>query len=1116
MDKLPMANYAGVRKRVSNAGIKLCKMSTAKDQDLQRKADGKSSTAAVADPGLALAEREVVQDIIPSDELEDDVSSWLGSVEAATQHAVEAHQSPKSDSGRARRSSASPSTRAVQLTNYLAMDTKNYVSDKHGRPIHLGKSSNWSFGRRVLRMTCDRLGVQLSTESLHFEGSVYQLEWQILRHQPEPSAHSLPASDYAIYLINTASFHCGQIFHLFEEEEFMRYFAIFHQDKNGIDRVPLLWYVHYLLVVAFGKAFVARNAPDGPPPGAGLFVEAMRHLPEITLFPTDAIESIEILVCAALYLQCLDFRNAAYNLIGQALRKSLEQGMHTPMSHHGWSRSAVQRCRNLWWTVYILDRQMSSLMGVPLAVRDEDISAPLPEFPNHSQRAIGLELHVKLSSLIAEILNTVYSNEASLAKNFISNTKQALKSIAAVTGLLRQHFELPDLRSVAGISRTSAYLHLLHHQCIVLTTRPLAFSLLDRRLRNPNRTTDYYCPPGSIRTLLKTCNESAHQMLHILSSLQAQGLLESFLPFDLESVFISTIILIMSTAIDPSLLEGHEAWSKVAYSIFDEMASRGNAIAQLRKTELKKLSSVLDHLPPPKTTDAIQTESGQYAGNVVGAVDTQASAISTSNLSYQPFDNGLWPSDPTGEQLMIIADSLNLDGLDWMTTTTLSMGDGSTQSPFCDSTPTANPGQPSVQESSSLKKVPTWNLLRSLVVSFFLTRPLLLKPGMAFMTKVANSQSALLNPDLNPLLRLIIKPFIYDHFCAGTHKAEIQKNITQIKNLGFAGVILCYAKEVLLGEGNAALGTQGQREAEIQNWLKGNLETVDMLEPGNWIGIKMTGAGQDTMDTLLSGQDPPPAFAAAMDAIAQRAKAQGCRIWIDAEQQAVQATIERWTIDLMRKYNRGADVLIYTTIQAYLKQARATWKRHLTLAAAEGWNLGVKQVRGAYITTEARSRIHDTKEETDACYNGIVRDLLTGHFEGFTPHTLPCVRLFLASHNSETVRLALRLARDLSARGQLRVSPEFGQLQGMVDDLGGEVVRFGEMMEQEQQESKSDSPSSTPFVPRVYKCLTWGSVQECMQFLVRRATENSAAVGRMNESAAEARKELLRRFSLRS
>ena len=95
-----------------------------------------------------------------------------------------------------------------------------------------------------------------------------------------------------------------------------------------------------------------------------------------------------------------------------------------------------------------------------------------------------------------------------------------------------------------------------------------------------------------------------------------------------------------------------------------------------------------------------------------------------------------------------------------------------------------------------------------------------------------------MNPDLNPVLRALIKPFIYDQFCAGTNRTEIQSTIDGIQRLGFAGVILCYAKEIQLNEQGAALGSQGKREADIQRWLDGNLETLDMLHDGNWLGIK--------------------------------------------------------------------------------------------------------------------------------------------------------------------------------------------------------------------------------------------------------------------------------------
>ena len=274
----------------------------------------------------------------------------------------------------------------------------------------------------------------------------------------------------------------------------------------------------------------------------------------------------------------------------------------------------------------------------------------------------------------------------------------------------------------------------------------------------------------------------------------------------------------------------------------------------------------------------------------------------------------------------------------------------------------------------------------------------------------------------------------------------------------------------------------------------------------------MTGAGQDVTEALLQGKAPPPQFWQAMQQVAETAKSKGCRIWIDAEQQAIQPTIDCWTIDLMRNFNQGPHALIYTTIQAYLKQSRNNLRRQLGLAQQEGWTMGVKLVRGAYIANEIRDRIHDTKAETDVSYNGIVHDLLSGNFEGLTPATFPRTKLFLAGHNSETVRTALAIAKGLAEESKLNVCPEFGQLQGMADDIGCEIIQFGEVLKAKNP-SKTDSISPYDhFDPRVYKCLTWGTIQECMQYLVRRAVENSAAVGRMRESSAEAKKELMRGF----
>lgn len=54
--------------------------------------------------------------------------------------------------------------------------------------------------------------------------------------------------------------------------------------------------------------------------------------------------------------------------------------------------------------------------------------------------------------------------------------------------------------------------------------------------------------------------------------------------------------------------------------------------------------------------------------------------------------------------------------------------------------------------------------------------------------------------------------------------------------------------------------------------------------------------------------------------------------------------------------------------------------------------------------------------------------------------------------------------------------------------------------------------SETRIVPQAYKCLTWGSVQDCMQFLVRRVVENRGGLDRMRDGLAAYQGELKRRI----
>ncbi|KAH1716355.1 hypothetical protein KXX25_002523 [Aspergillus fumigatus] len=347
---------------------------------------------------------------------------------------------------------------------------------------------------------------------------------------------------------------------------------------------------------------------------------------------------------------------------------------------------------------------------------------------------------------------------------------------------------------------------------------------------------------------------------------------------------------------------------------------------------------------------------------------------------------------------------------------------------------------------------------------------------------------------------------------AGTNEDEVRKTVQDMKSLGFKGVILGYARESIAkaDENNnssfhAEKSQLAIQDQAVEEWRQGNLRTLKMIGAGDFLGIKFTGAGPKAVAALSQGDlVPPPSIAQAIDEICEATASQNSRLWIDAEQQVFQPAIDAWTIDLMRRFNRNGQIVVYNTIQAYLKSTSENVHRHLCLAQKQGWTLGIKLVRGAYIAHDIRSRIHDTKADTDNSYDHIVESLLSRKFPlkvaADNAAAFPDVRLFVASHNAESVRKASALYRQRINNGQPAIPLEIGQLQGMADEVSCELLA-----------GNSTGQSEMP-TPGVFKCLAWGTTEECLHFLLRRAIENKSALERTKDTAVAMRREAWRRL----
>ena len=154
--------------------------------------------------------------------------------------------------------------------------------------------------------------------------------------------------------------------------------------------------------------------------------------------------------------------------------------------------------------------------------------------------------------------------------------------------------------------------------------------------------------------------------------------------------------------------------------------------------------------------------------------------------------------------------------------------------------PTDSPESSRDRTKSHLQRMPTSSLIRNLMLGVLFTSPSLIRYALPLLNRVANSQSLLLSSERNGLVRFLVKRLIYDHFCAGANRREITKTRQVIKGMGFSGIILCYGREVQVNK-DSGLWTTGQEHnlaKEVKQWKDGNFETLDMMEKGDFLGVK--------------------------------------------------------------------------------------------------------------------------------------------------------------------------------------------------------------------------------------------------------------------------------------
>lgn len=224
-----------------------------------------------------------------------------------------------------------------------------------------------------------------------------------------------------------------------------------------------------------------------------------------------------------------------------------------------------------------------------------------------------------------------------------------------------------------------------------------------------------------------------------------------------------------------------------------------------------------------------------------------------------------------------------------------------------------------------------------------------------------------------------------------------------------------------------------------------------------------------------------------LDDICRMAYENRVGLFIDAEESWIQDSIDELADLMMSRYNRDR-VIVYNTFQMYRKDRLDFLKTSHEKAKSEGYLLGAKVVRGAYMVKErARaeeldyvSPIQDSKEDTDKDFNKAITYCVENYKE---------IASCNASHNLTSCALQSKMIADL---GIERNHPHlnFCQLLGMSDNITYNLSAAGY---------------------NVAKYMVYGPVEEVVPYLVRRAQENSSVAGDVSRELHLLNSELERR-----
>ncbi len=315
----------------------------------------------------------------------------------------------------------------------------------------------------------------------------------------------------------------------------------------------------------------------------------------------------------------------------------------------------------------------------------------------------------------------------------------------------------------------------------------------------------------------------------------------------------------------------------------------------------------------------------------------------------------------------------------------------------------------------------------------------------------------------------LIRATVFDHFCGGTTEEDCLSVVDKMFTKGVSSV-LDYSVE---GK---------EEEEQFDAALQMTLKTVEFAKERKAIPFavfKPTGLGRfdlytkigEKLPLTLEEQKEWNRVVSRFELICKTAYEKDVALLIDGEESWMQDAADELVTEMMRKYNKEK-AIVFNTLQLYRWDRLDYLKKLHEQAKAEGFFIGMKIVRGAYMEKENKraeemgypTPICESKEATDENYDTTMAYMMDN---------LDSMSIFAGTHNeASSYKLMEMMEAKRIAKNDERIW--FGQLYGMSDNISYNLAEYGY---------------------NVAKYLPFGPVRDVMPYLIRRAEENTSVAG---------------------